>query len=134
MAAVRGLAEFEHALRQRSGEFLDRAARALYEEARIDLEKAKTRTPRESGALQKSGRVHGPVISRNTVAVTMSFGTDEDVNKRGQPSSRYAEYQHENLHYKHPNGGQAKFLESVINESKDTMLDRVAARMNASAR
>lgn len=39
----------------------------------------------------------------------------------------YARYQHEGIGFKHPQGGQAKYLESVMQEQHQAYLQRIAA-------
>jgi len=95
--------------------------KAIVAEARIELREAKKRTPWDTKALKKSGRV--VVVDRNPkrIAVAITFGNEE---------VDYAVYVHENLEVHHPHG-QAKFLESVLNESKPYMLRRILRRVNA---
>lgn len=94
-------------------------ADALYEEAKIELREAKKRTPVATGALRKSGKVSKPKISGKTVTVDISFGGE---------TAPYAVYVHEDLEAFHPIG-QAKFLESVIEESRPHMAKRIAKRI-----
>jgi len=54
--------------------------------------------------------------------VPSSFGAP------GSGAEDYAVPVHEHLDVVHPNG-QAKFLESVLNESRSTMLERVGRRV-----
>jgi len=74
---------------------------------------AKSRTPVKFGTLRSSGRVeHGVVGTR--IIVTLGFHTD------------YAVYVHENLQAHHP-VGQAKFLESAVQENVDYLEKSIAA-------
>lgn len=64
--------------------------------------------PFDTGALFDSGEVSEPEgVLGSYVSIEIGFG-NEKVN--------YAIIQHENLEYKHPNGGQAKFLEQPCME------------------
>lgn len=102
-------------------EFPGEAAAALYQEAQIEMTESKRRVPVEHGILRASGFVAEPQHSGKNISVTMSYGgAAED----------YAIIQHERLDYHHPLGGQAKYLESVINESRPFMLARIARRMD----
>lgn len=41
-------------------------------------------------------------------------------------NTKYAAQQHEQINYNHPNGGQAKYLESVLLEESDRILQLIA--------
>jgi len=94
----------------------DVAGQALREEAEIEMEEAKRRTPVDTGALRSSGRV---TSSEDGLAVTLSFG-DTAVD--------YALPVHEDLEMLH-RVGQAKYLESVLVESSPYLVKRIAKRM-----
>lgn len=44
-------------------------------------------------------------------------------------NTKYAAVQHEKINYNHPRGGQAKYLESVLLENKDRILNIIADKM-----
>lgn len=125
MAEIQGLFQLRQRLNNMSMIIKAQAARALYAEALIELDEAKRRTPVDSGALRESGKVSLPTIEDKTISVAMGFGGTE-------PSSRYAIFVHEDLDADHPNGGQAKYLESVILESAPYMAERVGRRLDLS--
>lgn len=115
--AMKGIAEMRKRLRGIVEKYPDRVAMALKTEAEIEMTEMKRRTPVDKGILRASGRVHDPERGwGRKISVEMSFGTD------------YAIFVHENLEAFHP-VGQAKFMESVINESRQFMASRVAARL-----
>lgn len=93
-------------------------ARALYQEAEIEMAEAKRRTPVDTGALRSSGHVVGPTWDGRDVTVQLVFGG---------PAAPYALYVHENLEAWHK-VGQSKFLESVLHESVPHLAQRIAAR------
>jgi hypothetical protein len=97
----------------------DEMANALREEAKIELKEAIRRTPRDTGALRRSGRVTEVKKGDRTCSVSIIFGG---------PTAPYAVYVHEDLEAYHP-VGQAKFLESVLLESRPHMAKRLAARI-----
>lgn len=68
--------------------------------ARIILADSDDRVPKRSGGLEKSGLVKRDRGGLNTVAIVYS--------------SVYARWVHEHLSFKHPFGGQAKFLETAM--------------------
>lgn len=89
----------------------------LLEEAPRIEETAKVRTPEKTGKLKESVKVR---VSRDkripglyAQASARNHGYD------------YALIQHENLSYNHPNGGQAKFLESAFVEGVERIERRI---------
>lgn len=85
------------------------SVQGLYDALQFVGEEAQRRAPVETGDLRGSMEVHidGTVGS-------VSFNTP------------YAATQHEHTEFDHPHGGQAKFLESVLVEEKDKILDMIA--------
>ena len=89
----------------------------LLEEAPRIEETAKVRTPEKTGKLKESVKV---MVSRDKrrpglYAQASAFNRGYD----------YALIQHENLSYNHPNGGQAKFLESAFVEGVERIERRI---------
>ena len=80
----------------------------LLEEAPRIEETAKIRTPEKTGKLKESVKVR---VSRDKRRPGLY--AQASARNRGYD---YALIQHENLSYNHPNGGQAKFLESAFVE------------------
>ena len=92
-------------------------ANILLEEAPRIEETAKIRTPERTGKLKASVKVR---VSRDKrrpglYAQASAFNRGYD----------YALIQHENLSYNHPNGGQAKFLESAFVEGVERIERRI---------
>jgi hypothetical protein len=110
--------------------FPEKVATALKVEAEIEATEVRKRTPVYvgppgpgkpiPGLLRASIRVVGPVYERNRMWVEITAGG---------AAGAYAIPQHERLDYFHK-VGQAKYLESVILESRPFMLQRVMARIN----
>jgi hypothetical protein len=122
MAAVKrivGAAQMQQALRAAIEALPKQAAAALRTEAEIEMAEAKQRTPVDSGSLRASGYVDTPVISGRKISVELGFGG---------AASEYAVIVHENMDAHHP-VGQAKFLESVLQESAPYLADRLARRI-----
>jgi hypothetical protein len=92
---------------------------ALYAEMLVEAEEVKARTPVDTGALQESVTVIGPVFTARTVTVSIIAGG---------PTAPYAVFVHEDLDAFHKTG-QAKFLESVILESRPYLSARVMGRL-----
>jgi len=95
-------------------------AAALFEEAQIEMTEARERTPVDTGALRASGMVHQPSIDGGDISVALTFGST---------AVGYAVQVHEDLDAFHP-VGQAKFLESTLNESRPHIPARVARRID----
>ena len=89
----------------------------LLEEAPRIEETAKIRTPEKSGKLKESVKV---MVNRDKRRPGLY--AQASARNRGYD---YALIQHENLSYNHPNGGQAKFLESAFVEGVERIERRI---------
>lgn len=126
---MRGHKEVVSMLKKIAGRFPDRVAAAIYQEAQIEMTESKRRCPVSPlpaprgvvpGTLRDSGQVGRPERQGNNISVTLGYGgAAED----------YAVVQHENLDFHHTTG-EAKFLESVLNESRPYMAGRIARRVD----
>jgi hypothetical protein len=87
---------------------------AMKEFADVEMAEMKRRVPVDTGALKDSGTVDPPRIEGRNIKVGMHF--DEP----------YALVVHEDLEAFHA-VGEAKYMESVLNESKRYFEDRVIA-------
>lgn len=93
----------------------------MYQEMQIEMAESKQRCPVETGILRASGTVSKPEIdSYDNINVTLSYGG---------AARDYAIVQHERLDFVHK-VGEAKFLESVMNESQTHMNARIARRIH----
>lgn len=72
----------------------------LYVGARVVLEDSDDRVPKESRTLVRTGVIKRDRAGNNAVAI--EYGT------------AYARWIHEHVHFKHPGGGEAKFLETAL--------------------
>lgn len=86
----------------------------------MDATEVKRRTPVDNGTLRGTVHVEGPEIGDGMVSTSVVAGG---------PSAPYAVIVHEDLTAQHK-VGQAKFIESVIMESKATIGERVAKRVD----
>ena len=100
---------------------------ALEAEAQIELTEMKARTPVDTWALHDSGRIE-MAHSGNAAVAQFKFGGSGFTRPDGSPVD-YALVVHEDLTVHHPRG-QAKFISSVLNESRRSMPGRLAARLN----
>lgn len=109
------------------GRYPTAVASALYIESQLMATEVKKRTPVDSGDLRGTIHVVGPTQERNVIYALIVAGG---------PAAPYAIYVHENMSASHSSppfgGGQAKFIESVIDENRATLLARIAARANVS--
>jgi hypothetical protein len=130
-ARLNGVPEMKAAILAARDQLFNNLVAAVKDEYGIELEEAKARCPvdvtkeaKHPGALRSTGQL---IVYREggKVKVVLSFGgtTLDGV------IVDYAVYVHENLEAHHE-VGQAKFLESVLNESAPFMMERVAARMS----
>jgi len=69
------------------------------------LQVSNGRVPLLEGTLERSGRVSDPEIDGDQIVGAVSYDTP------------YAVRQHEETDYHHPNGRQAKYLESSVNDT-----------------
>lgn len=96
-----------------------KAEAALSQEAEREMTESKKRVPVDTGTLRNSGHVQPPERTADGVSVTMGFGGAAD---------DYAIVVHEDLEAFHDDG-QAKYLESVLQESAPHLLERIASRI-----
>lgn len=138
MSKLLGAGSMMSKLREIAAKFPDRVAAAIYQEAQIEMTESKKRCPvsptaaqlrmmhrsvpknHVPGTLRASGTVHEPVRSGRNISVTLSYGG---------AARAYAVVQHERLDFHHTTG-QAKYLESVLNESRPYMAERVGRRVH----
>lgn len=83
----------------------------------VILPLAQSRCPVKTGELRDSGSVGTPEYDGHEVIVPIGF------------SASYAVFVHENLEARHPNGGQAKFLESALNDTASGAITRIGNRI-----
>lgn len=118
-ASMRGGARIKAGIKQFVGAFPDYVGKALYQETSVELTEVKKRTPVEFGELRASEHVIGPIRQWRTIYTNIVAGG---------PSAPYAIYVHEDLDAFHK-VGQAKYIESVLLESRPFMAARVAKRI-----
>lgn len=123
---MKGAVEMRALLKRVAGEFPDRVAAAIYQEAQIEVTEMKRRTPVDTthdaphpGNLRNSIHVEEPERNGRNISVTIATGAQ----------APYAIWVHENPDAFHP-VGQWKFMESVLNESRSSMAARIARRID----
>jgi hypothetical protein len=118
-----GAAKLEAKLRQLGAAAIKEGGRALYQEALVEQKESMRRTPVDTGALRGSHETSKPEQDGQDVSVRITVGG---------PAAPYAVPVHENLDAFHK-VGQAKFLESTILESRSSMAERIAKRIDLNA-
>ena len=119
-ARLVGKPEMQGKLRNVAKNYPDRVGKALYAEMGIEEVEVKKRTPFESGDLRDTIHRIGPRKEGETISVLIVAGG---------PDAPYAIVVHEDLEAIH-RVGQAKYLESVILESRAYIGSRVARRLD----
>lgn len=109
---VTGIDRVTERLTALAREYPAAAAQALNEIAEATMTVAKERTPVDTGVLRGSGKVSAHATAADPSA-TLTYGTE------------YAAAVHENLRARHT-VGEAKFLESAVNDAARTLGEDVA--------
>jgi hypothetical protein len=115
---IEGIDSFNAKLRSLIKSFPRKLAASAKAEMEIEKKESMRKTPWATGKLRDSHVVLEPEIDANGVFVQIQVGG---------PGIDYAIPVHEDLFAFHPHG-EAKFLESTINESKKSMGKRIALR------
>lgn len=109
---------------QRCGRNLPRMViKAAYAEMAIEMKESMRRTPVEFGTARASHVLRKPFQGSGFWVIVIEVGAGG--------AEGYIIPLHENLDADHPNGGQAKFLESTLHESAPYMNQRIANRVRA---
>lgn len=116
--ALSGVRGFKERIRAVRDKWPDRFAEAMGVEGEIEVTEIKRRTPVDRGPLRASVHGEGPFREGRRIWYKIVAGG---------PSAPYAIFVHEDLEAFHP-VGQAKFIESVVLESRAYFLQRVARR------
>lgn len=129
MPALKGLVEMKGRLLKFAQQYPQVMAEALYDELNeVELPESNRRIPKDTHAAEESGTVLGPEVRRGMIRATIAYATRGETNpKTGQEVADYIIPLHENLDAFHPNG-EAKFLESTLNESERYLGARLARR------
>ncbi len=116
---VKGYLEMRKRLERLKKKFPDEVLRALYIETEIEVTEVKRRTPVDTGELRASIHQKGPVREWRKISTLIVAGG---------PAAPYAYRVHEDLEAFHT-VGQAKYIESVILESRAFLGQRLANRI-----
>jgi hypothetical protein len=127
---IKGVSVMSTKLRDIEKAMPEKIARALFVEGNVEMTESKKRCPVDidysggrvpphPGQLRASGTVHPPIREGKRTTVILSYGG---------AAIDYAIYVHEITGNYHP-VGQAKYLESVLNESRPFMAARLGERL-----
>ncbi len=114
-----GTSQMKDTLRRFASSSARVIAGAQIAETEIEATEAKRRTPVDTGALRGTVHAFGPVENGTTIVTGVTAGG---------PAAEYAVPVHEIMDAHHP-VGQAKYVESVLMESKPYLLERIARRV-----
>lgn len=120
-----GVVEMRAKFRRLAKNFPTETGRALFQETEIETTESKRRCPVDKGTLRGTIHTEGPFVENPGIASATIY----TLIACGGPAAPYAIYVHENLQAFHK-VGQAKFIESVVLESRPYMAQRVAKRIN----
>ena len=126
-----GVSKMLATIKQVQKSFPDRVVGAMRMEGEIETTEAKKRTPVYTGPTGPGKPIPG--VLRNSVHLDGPHREGRKIWMRimaGGEAGAYAIPQHENLEYFHE-VGQAKYIESVVMESRPFMAARIAARLKA---
>lgn len=109
-----GTEDVRKAVKEVAKKYPQAMAAAIYKLGVAILSDSLPRVPREFGVLRASGYVAPPTGQGLNADVQLGYGTV------------YAVPQHERLDYRHPRGGEAKYLENAINAVAPSALPKLA--------
>lgn len=112
------------------------SAKGLADALLFVAEESQQRAPTDTGDLRGSVRVEldGNAYAEGEKGGGVNvLGTVPETAEKGSVSYNrpYAAQQHEQIDYDHPSGGQAKYLESVLVEESDHILQAIAGGITA---
>lgn len=124
-----GLAQIKRNLRRFAEQYPLVVAEAGTKELEVEKAESQRRIPVDTGAAQATAEIVGPVVEPGRIEFGLAYAVDPTVqNPKGGYVVDYIIPLHEDLTANHPNGGEAKFLESVWNEAEPHLLSRIARR------
>lgn len=116
------LDKIRHNIKAAQARWQRAVAAALYLEAGNILGMSKRRVPVDLGTLKGSGYATLPVERAGRTTVEIGYGG---------AAKEYAARVHEDLSARHPDGGQAKYLESAADERTPSIVHNVKALARA---
>ncbi len=155
--AIKTSADYQRALRDMRRKFkvlekemLTSSANAIYGCLGDTLEKSVPRAPLDEGSLRESGHVsvngvpymrgtkdggvselttYDPTQEATETEFEIGYSVEGGGTGREGDVNQYAIVQHEHTEFSHPKGGEAKFLETAIDEERPKWKKRIADEM-----
>lgn len=124
---LKGLETVGEALQEAIDGMVGGSSRGLVEAAVHILSQSAPLAPKDLGTLQGSGyvEIEGSKIAQGLSAQRTGTSPEDATRAKIGFSEKYAATQHEQVFYTHQNG-QAKYLESVLEGEKNTILELIA--------
>lgn len=106
------------------GAILEAALDGLEDATELVFDESQRQVPVLAPELESSGRVSGELKESGRASV-------DRARKRGEIhyGTEYADYIHERMDLKHPNGGNAKFVERPLLDLREQELEAIAAKI-----
>ena len=131
---LKGLNDVAGNIQEAVDNMIDGSVRGLADALMYVASESQQRAPVDTGDLRGSVevKIDGSVYARGQngggLAINGSIPQADTDRVVGEVSynTKYAANQHEHTEYSHPKGGQAKYLESVLVEKKDEILNLIA--------
>lgn len=131
---LKGLDDIVDKIQQEADKLEHKTTQGLADALLYVAEESQQRAPVDTGDLRGSvlveldGEEYATGAENGGVNVA---GTLPERATKGSVSynTPYAATQHEQIHYDHPRGGQAKYLESVLIEEQDRILKIIAEKI-----
>jgi len=128
---LKGLKEIEQNIQKEVDKLESKSSQGLADALLYVATESQQRAPVDTGDLRGSVQVD---IEGQRYAQGVKGGGVNTVNALPENITKgsisyntpYAAAQHEQIHYDHPRGGQAKYLESVLIENEDRILKLIA--------
>ena len=131
---LKGLKIAEQNLQEEINKLTEKGGQGLLDALFYVGAESQKRAPVDTGDLRGSlqvkvaGELYAQGVNGGGVEIV---GKIPDQVKKGEVSfnTKYAATQHEQINYNHPRGGQAKYLESVLVESQERILNCIARKI-----
>lgn len=114
---VLGTQKIKERLRRMEGLIPNAVAQGIYLEGNNVMTESKEMSPVEWGTLKNSGYVTLPEMHGGRLVSELGYGG---------PAAEYAVVQHEHIEYRHPEGGEAKFLEKPFYQRAPSIPSNIA--------
>lgn len=124
---IKGLDKLNRLLAAAGDKGTTALARGLYEEATMAFNESQVLVPVDTGVLKGSGHVQTPIVTKDSVEVTIAYGG---------PATPYALFVHERImapsgkKVYHAPPTQAKYLETPVKRRTKGLASRLGVHLN----